>query len=312
MEYTHKPIMLSECLNALNIKNGSIVIDCTLGLGGHSEAMLKEISPDGRLIGIDRDINAINFAIERLEKIGSNFSTVHDVFFNIKDIAQRENAIGADAILADLGVSSYQLDDKTRGFSYMEDYELDMRMDKSQEKSAKEIVNSYSAEELTKIIRDYGEERWAKRIAQFIVEYRLKNGSVETTGQLTQIIKAAIPAAARRDGPHPAKRTFQAIRIEVNDELEPLKKALFSMMDVLKPEGRLAVIAFHSLEDRIVKQAFRSMVDPCICDRKAPICTCGLKPIGKIITRKPITPSETELEGNPRARSAKLRVIEKL
>ena len=238
MEYTHKPIMLSECLEALNIKNGSTVIDCTLGLGGHSEAIFKIISPNGRLIGIDRDINAIEFATERLNKTGSNFSAVHDVFFNIEDIAQRENAIGADAILADLGVSSYQLDDKTRGFSYMEDYELDMRMDKSQTKSAKEIVNKYSAEQLTKVIRDYGEERWAKRIAQFIVEYRQKNGSVETTGQLTQIIKAAIPAAARRDGPHPAKRTFQAIRIEVNDELEPLKNALFSMINVLKPEGR--------------------------------------------------------------------------
>lgn len=312
MEFTHKPIMLDECIENLNIKNGSLVFDCTLGLGGHSEAILKKISPNGRLIGIDRDEMAIKFATERLAKVSGCFTTVHDVFFNIKEIAQRENALDADGILADLGVSSYQLDDKTRGFSYMEDYDLDMRMDKSQVKSAKDIINSYSEQELTKIIRDYGEERWANRIAKFIVEYRKKSGSINTTGELTQIIKAAIPAAARREGPHPAKRTFQAIRIEVNDELGPLKEALFSMMDVLKPGGRLNVITFHSLEDRIVKQAFKTMQDPCICDKKAPICTCGRKPIGELVFKKPITPSDAELEENPRARSAKLRVIEKL
>ena len=312
MEYIHKPIMLNECMEAMNIKNGSKVIDCTLGLGGHSEAILKIISPDGKLVGIDREKNAIEFATERLSKIKCDFTSVQYELYKIKDIAKRENIENADAILADLGVSSYQLDDKTRGFSYMEDYELDMRMDKDQKKTAKDVVNSYSETELTRIIREYGEERWAKRIAQFIVEYRKKNGEIRTTGELTEIIKAAIPAAARREGPHPAKRTFQAIRIEVNDELAPLKDALFSMMDVLKPEGRLAVITFHSLEDRIVKWAFKTMMDPCICDKKAPICTCGRKPIGKIITKKPITPSAEELGENPRARSAKLRVIEKL
>lgn len=312
MEYIHKPIMLNECIENMKIKNGSIVIDCTLGLGGHSEEILKKISPDGKLLGIDRDQNAINFATQRLNKINGNFVTAHDVFFNVEDVAKEKDFQNADAILADLGVSSYQLDDKTRGFSYMEDYELDMRMDKSQKKSAKEVVNTYSENELFKVIKDYGEERWAKRIAQFIVEYRKKNGQIETTGELTKIIKAAIPAGARRNGPHPAKRTFQAIRIEVNDELAPLRDAVFSMMNVLKPEGRLAVITFHSLEDRIVKRAFKTMVDPCICDKKAPICTCGRKPVGKIITKKPITPSDEELGDNPRARSAKLRVIEKL
>jgi len=312
MEYTHKPIMLSECLDALNIKNGSTVIDCTLGLGGHSEAILKNISPNGRLIGIDRDINAIEFATERLNKTGANFSAVHDVFFKIEDIAQRENAVGADAILADLGVSSYQLDDKTRGFSYMEDYELDMRMDKSQQKSAKEVVNKYSTEELTKVIRDYGEERWAKRIAQFIAQYRQKNGSVETTGELIQIIKAAIPAAARRDGPHPAKRTFQALRIETNNELGILKEAIQDSISILAPAGRFCIITFHSLEDRIVKNEFNRATNPCTCPHDFPICVCGNKPTVVHISRKPIIPSKEEVEENPRSRSAKLRVVERI
>jgi 16S rRNA (cytosine1402-N4)-methyltransferase len=308
MEFHHIPVLLQETLEYLKPVPGGIYVDGTLGGGGHSIEILKRIAPSGRLIGIDRDPAAIQAAAERLKDYKSSFTPVHGNYVDVKEFLRNLNIDAADGMLMDLGVSSHQLDETERGFSYHEDVRLDMRMDTTQKFSAYEVVNEYSAEELSRVIWEYGEERWAKRIAKFIVDDR----PIATTAELVEAIKKAVPASARRDGPHPARRTFQAIRIEVNQELSLLEKAVRNAVSVLKPGGRLCVITFHSLEDRIVKTTFRSLKDPCTCPPGAPICICGKIPEVDIITRKPVIPGDEELENNPRSRSAKLRVCQKL
>lgn len=308
MEFKHVSVLLEECLEALNIKEGGIYVDCTLGGAGHTREILKRLK-NGRLIGIDQDQDALSNA-RVLLKDYDNVTLVHSNFESIKGILAETAPSGVDGILMDLGVSSYQLDEGERGFSYMKDAPLDMRMNREEALSAYEVVNSYSLEELTRIIRDYGEEKFAKRIAQFILKAR-EGKPVETTGELVEIIKAAIPAKARREGPHPAKRTFQAIRIEVNRELSILHQTVLYAVEALKPEGRLAIITFHSLEDRIVKNTYRELMDPCTCPKNMP-CICGKVPTVKVLTKKPIVPGDTEIDENPRSRSAKLRVLEKL
>lgn len=310
MEFKHVSVLLEECMQGLNIKEDGIYVDCTMGGAGHSSEILKYLSKKGRLIGIDQDNDALKASKERLKDY-ENVTYVHNNFYNIYDILESLNIEKVDGILMDLGVSSYQLDNGERGFSYMKDAPLDMRMDRDNGLSAYEVVNKYSLDELYKVIKDYGEEKFAKRIAQFIVSRR-EDKPIETTFELVDIIKAAIPAKARREGPHPAKRTFQAIRIEVNSELAILNKAIEDSIEKLNEGGRLAIITFHSLEDRIVKTKFKELENPCTCPREFPICICGKKPKVKIITRKPIDPSEEELEVNPRSRSAKLRVSEKI
>ena len=311
MDFHHVPVMLEEVLDGLNIKPGGIYVDCTLGGAGHSREIAKALGPDGTLIGIDQDINAINAASERLAEFQDRVKLVHNSFFNLKQVLEDLHIEAVDGILMDLGVSSHQLDEAQRGFSYMQDAPLDMRMNRDNPVSAKVLVNKLSVEELSQIIWDYGEERWGKRIAQFICEER-KQKEIETTGDLTNIIKKAIPANARREGPHPAKRSFQALRIAVNNELEPLEKTLIDAAEALNKKGRLCVITFHSLEDRITKKAFQYLAKGCICPPKLPICQCGKSKLVKIVTNKPIIPSEVELERNPRARSAKVRVAERV
>lgn len=309
MIFSHKSVLLNEAVEALLPERGGIYVDGTLGGGGHSEAILQRL-PNGRLIGIDRDGAAIKAASERLSAY-TNFTALRG---NYADMPALLDSIGVgqvDGILLDLGVSSFQLDTPERGFSYNEDARLDMRMDDSAGCSAYEVVNGYSEAELARVIVQYGEERWAKRIAKFIAESRAKK-PVETTFELNALIKAAIPASARREGPHPSKRTFQALRIEVNEELSLLNEALLSAAERLNPGGRLAVITFHSLEDRIVKQTFRTLENPCTCPPRAPACVCGKTPSAKLISRKGTPPSPEELEDNPRARSARLRTLEKL
>lgn len=308
MEFHHVSVLLEECIENLKIKPDGIYVDGTLGGGGHSLEICKKLTT-GRLIAIDQDLNAHEAAKKRLAEHLEKVTFVHDNFSNIKQILKDLNISEIDGMLLDIGVSSHQLDEAERGFSYMHDAPLDMRMNSQQQFSAYDIVNEYSEDELNRIIFEYGEERWAKRIAQFIVQERQQN-SVETTGELVDIIKKAIPKGARKDGPHPAKRTFQAIRIEVNGELDVLKKAIQDATEVLASSGRLCIITFHSLEDRIVKNAFRTEENPCICPSEFPVCMCGKKRRGKIITRKPILPSEEELSVNHRSRSAKLRVLE--
>lgn len=308
MSFHHIPVLLNETIELLDCKPGSVIVDGTLGGGGHASEILRRIVPGGLLVGIDQDPEALKAARERLVSYEDSLITVHDNFANLEEIMHRCSLSHIDGMVIDLGVSSHQLDKGSRGFSYQEDARLDMRMNPDQDLSAYEVVNEYEEARLARIIAEYGEERWAKRIAQFIV----KNRPIETTGQLAEVIKAAIPARARRRGPHPAKRTFQAIRIEVNNELENLKQVLEQAVSFLRPGGRLCVITFHSLEDRIVKNAFRNMENPCTCPPKAPICSCGKKPLIKILTRKPIKPSDEEVEANPRARSAKLRACQKL
>lgn len=310
MEFKHVSVLLEECMQGLNIKEDGIYVDCTMGGAGHSSEILKYLSKEGRLIGIDQDNDALKASKERLKDY-ENVTYVHNNFYNIYDILESLNIEKVDGILMDLGVSSYQLDNGERGFSYMKDAPLDMRMDRDKGLSAYEVVNTYSLDDLYRIIKDYGEEKFAKRIAQFIVSRR-EDKPIETTFELVDIIKAAIPAKARREGPHPAKRTFQAIRIEVNSELAILNKAIEDSIEKLNEGGRLAIITFHSLEDRIVKTKFKELENPCTCPREFPICICGKKPKVKVITRKPIDPSEEELEVNPRSRSAKLRVAEKI
>lgn len=310
MEFKHVSVLLDECLEGLNIKSDGIYVDCTLGGAGHSSEILKRLSKDGLLIGIDQDKDALKAAKEKLSSY-VNVRYVHNNFYNIDSILDELGIEKVDGILMDLGVSSYQLDEAERGFSYMKDAPLDMRMNKDNEFSAYNIVNEYSEEELFRIIKDYGEERFSKRIAQFIVDRR-KNHPIETTLELVDVIKAAIPAKARREGPHPAKRTFQAIRIEVNKELEILNKAIEDGIKRLNSKGRMAIITFHSLEDRIVKLKFKELSDPCTCPKEFPICVCGKKPEIKLITRKVIEPSKDELEDNPRSRSAKLRIAERI
>nr|WP_317357605.1 16S rRNA (cytosine(1402)-N(4))-methyltransferase RsmH [uncultured Tyzzerella sp.] len=311
MNFEHISVLLNECIESLNIKKDGVYIDGTMGGAGHSSKIANLLENTGRLVCIDQDENAIKTGKERLAQF-KNVSFVHNNFSNICDIYEQLNLnkTGIDGILLDLGVSSHQLDEAYRGFSYMQDAPLDMRMDTRNDFSAYTVVNNYSKEELSKIISQYGEERWAKRIAEFICNER-KVRPIETTFELVSIIKKAIPKGARIDGPHPAKRTFQAIRIEVNKELEILKDTIINMVNILNKKGRLAIITFHSLEDRIVKNIFKELENPCICPRDLPICACGKKSLGKVITKKPIVPTEKELEENHRSRSAKLRVFER-
>lgn len=312
MNFEHISVLLNECINGLDIKPEGVYVDCTLGGGGHSSQIVARLSDKGLLIGIDQDKNAIAAASQRLKDY-SNVKYVHDNFSNIKNIVEGLG-LGQDSVdgfLLDLGVSSHQLDEADRGFSYNHDAPLDMRMDVRCPLSAYKVVNEYTAEDLNRIIKEYGEERWAKRIAEFIVKER-EIKPIETTFELVSVIKKAVPKGARADGPHPAKRTFQAIRIEVNNELGILENTINNMVDILKPKGRICIITFHSLEDRIVKNVFRNLENPCTCPRDFPICVCGKKPKVKVVTRKPIVPSEEELKVNHRSRSAKLRIVEKL
>jgi 16S rRNA (cytosine1402-N4)-methyltransferase len=312
LEFHHVSVLLKECLEGLNLKPGGIYIDCTLGGAGHSSEILKDIGREGLLIGVDQDRNAIAAADKRLSAISSNYKLVQSNFRRVKEIAEELGVAGkVDGILFDLGVSSHQLDEGERGFSYRHDAPLDMRMNVSDETSAKDLVNTLSQEELNNIIWEYGEERWAKRIAEFILLER-KDKPIETTGELVEVIKKAIPAGARKDGPHPAKRTFQALRIAVNDELGILTQTFKDAVEVLKPQGRLCVITFHSLEDRITKHVFQELGKKCICPPSLPICTCKHEKQVKVLTGKPILPSDEELEENHRARSAKLRIVAKL
>ena len=308
MEFHHVSVLLEECIENLQIKQDGIYVDGTMGGGGHSLAICKRLTT-GRLIAIDQDLYAHQAAKKRLKDHLQKVTFVHDNFGKIKEILQSLNITAVGGILLDIGVSSHQLDESKRGFSYQQDAPLDMRMDSTSKFCAYDVVNTYSEERLNKIIFEYGEERWAKRIAKFIVEQR-KQKPIETTAELVDCIKKAVPKGARKDGPHPAKRTFQAIRIEVNQELEMLEKVIFEAVELLKPKGRLCIITFHSLEDRIVKNAFRLQENPCTCPKEFPVCVCGKKPKAKVITRKPIVPSQQEQQQNHRCRSAKLRVLE--
>ncbi len=310
MEFKHISVLLQECIEALNIKENGIYVDCTMGGAGHSWEIIKRLSSEGMLIGIDQDTEALNAAKNKLQTY-NNIKYVHDNFNNIDSVLTNIDVPKVDGILMDLGVSSYQLDNSERGFSYMNDAPLDMRMNRESSLTAYDIVNDYSEEELTKIFYEFGEEKFSKRIANFIAKNR-KEKPIDTTLELVEIVKAAIPAKARREGPHPAKRIFQAIRIEVNNELGILNKSIEDGINRLNKGGRMAIITFHSLEDRIVKNKFKKLESPCECPPDFPICVCNKKPIIKIITRKPIEPSKEEVEANPRSRSAKLRIIEKL
>lgn len=306
MEFNHTTVLLNETVESINVKKGGIYADLTLGGGGHTALILEK---GGSVVGVDRDIIAIENARERFK--GKNFTAVHSNFSDIKEIAKSLDIEKFDGIIADLGVSSPQLDDAERGFSYMQDAPLDMRMDRRENLTAREVVNTYSSEELFRVISTYGEERWASRIVNFIIEEREK-ASIETTFQLVDIIKAAIPLSARKDGPHPAKRTFQAIRIEVNGELKILESTIRDSVELLKKGGRMGIITFHSLEDRIVKTTFASLEKGCTCPKDFPMCVCGNRPTVKTVSRKPLIPTEKEIDENPRARSSKLRTIEKI
>ncbi|MCC9294009.1 16S rRNA (cytosine(1402)-N(4))-methyltransferase RsmH [Clostridium sp. WLY-B-L2] len=309
MKFRHVPVLLQETIDSLNIKENGIYVDCTLGGGGHSKEILKRISENGKLIGIDEDISAIKAAKENLKEF-KNVTYVCSNFYYIKEILSELKVNSVDGILMDLGVSSYQLDNPERGFSYMKDAPLDMRMNRDSSLSAYEVVNGYEREELYRVLKDYGEEKFANRIADFIVREREKN-PINTTLELVDIIKRAVPLKFQRDG-HPAKRTFQGIRIEVNKELKILDRALEDSVEKLKAGGRISVITFHSLEDRIVKSKFRNLENPCTCPPNFPICVCNKKPVVKIINKKPIIPAQEEKEKNPRSKSSKLRTAEKI
>lgn len=310
MEFEHTPVLFNEAMEALAIKADGIYVDGTAGGGGHSSGIASKLSENGLLIAVDRDREALKAAGKRLDEYSCNKILLH---CNYSDTEIIENAAGGkvNGILLDLGVSSYQLDNPERGFSYMQDAPLDMRMDDGDSLTAYDVVNGYSKDDIARIIRDYGEENWAVRIADFVDKAR-REKPIESTAELTEIIKAAIPAKARRTGPHPAKRTFQAIRIEVNDELGHLREAVSRLPDLLAEGGRLAIITFHSLEDRIVKTEFERRLNPCTCPKEFPVCVCGKVADVKRVTKKPIVPGREETELNPRARSAKLRVLEKL
>ena len=314
-EYRHTPVLLAECLEQLNLQTQHTFVDSTLGGAGHSLEVAKRLGPEGTLIGIDQDEVALAAARSRLEALPEQtrpaLELLHGNFGELDSLLTSAEVPGIDAILFDLGVSSVQIDTPSRGFSFKEEAPLDMRMDPStQTQTAAEIVNTYNAADLARIIRAYSDERWAKRIAEFIVREREKE-PIETSGRLVEIIKAAIPASARRAGGHPAKRTFQALRIEVNSELDVLRRGLDAAIRWLNPGGRIAVISYHSLEDRIVKDTFAHMANRCTCPPDLPVCVCGKEPILGIVTRKPILPTPEEVERNPRARSAKLRVAQK-
>lgn len=310
MEFKHISVLLDECIEGLNIKPDGIYVDGTLGGAGHSSHIVEKLNNNGRLIGIDQDQEAITAATKKLKKYEKSVDIIHNNYVNLLQVLFNLNIKSVDGILLDLGVSSYQLDNKDRGFSYRFDSSLDMRMDTRNELTARDIVNNYSEGELFRVIRDYGEDKFAKNIAKHIVMARAEK-PIETTFELNDVIKAAIPAKFRADGGHPSKRTFQALRIECNRELEVLKEAIDQMIDVLNPGGRLCIITFHSLEDRIVKTAFKNAQDPCTCPPSFPVCVCGKKSKGKVVTRKPILPSDEELECNPRSKSAKLRIFER-
>lgn len=311
MEFKHKSVLLKETIENLNIKPDGIYVDGTLGGGGHAYEVCKRLSSKGRFIGIDQDEDAIKAATRRLLEFEDKVQIIRSNYCDMREALANIGVYKVDGIVLDLGVSSYQLDDPERGFTYrVEDAPLDMRMDRRQEFTAKELVNTYSEMELYHIIRDFGEDKFAKNIAKHIVAARAKK-PIETTGELTEIIKAAIPAKIRMNAGHPAKRTFQAIRIELNKELEVLQNSLEDMIDLLNPGGRICIITFHSLEDRIVKSIYKKSENPCTCPSDFPICVCGKKSLGKVITRKPIIPTEEELVYNSRSKSAKLRVFEK-
>ena len=311
MEFNHKSVLLQETIENLNIKPDGIYVDGTLGGAGHSYEIATRLSDKGRLIGIDQDADAIAAATERLAEYKDRVTIIRSNYAAMKSELQKIGITQVDGILLDLGVSSFQLDTPERGFTYREeDAPLDMRMDQRQSKTARDIVNGYSEQELYRIIRDFGEDRFAKNIAKHIVKERQKK-EIETTGELTEIIRASIPMKVQATGGHPAKRTFQAIRIELNRELEVLQDNLDEMIDLLADDGRFCIITFHSLEDRIVKTSFRKNENPCTCPKEFPVCVCGNVSKGKVITRKPILPSEEELEENKRAKSAKLRVFER-
>ena len=309
MEFAHKSVLLDETIEGLKIKPDGIYLDGTLGGGGHSSEICRRLS-GGRLIGIDQDAEAIAAATERLEPFREKVTLVRDNYCNAPAVGKSLGLEGVDGIVLDLGVSSYQLDNVERGFSYRYDTALDMRMDTRQSLSAKEIVNECPERELYRIIRDYGEDQFAKNIAKHIAAAR-KDRPIETTGELNELIKAAIPAKMRANGGHPSKRTFQAIRIECNHELDVLKNSLDELIGLLNPGGRICIITFHSLEDRIVKSAFRKNENPCTCPPDFPVCVCGKESQGRVITRKPILPGAQELETNSRSKSAKLRIFEK-
>lgn len=309
MEFKHEPVMLNECINGMNIKPDGIYVDGTLGGAGHSSEIVRRLSKNGMLIGIDRDEEALKAASERLK----NFKNIKYIHGNHDDIRKLLNNLGiekVDGILLDLGVSSYQLDERTRGFSYMGEAELDMRMDKTQTLTAKQVINTYSKEDLIRILNEYGEEKFSKQIVTNILKEREK-GEINTTTELVEIIKRAIPISKQKDG-HPAKRTFQAIRIEVNDEIKPLFNTIKDCIDLLKSKGRLCVITFHSLEDRTVKKAFQDAEGICTCPSDLPYCICGYKSEGKIVNKKPIVATNEELARNTRSKSAKLRIFEKI
>ena len=311
MEFVHKPVLFDECMENLNIKPNGIYVDGTLGGAGHSLGIAKSLNKNGTLIGIDRDVEALAVSKQRLAEVNPKVILVNDNHKNIKDILSNLGIYKADGILLDLGVSSYQLDNKDRGFSYRFDAPLDMRMNTNDKMTAKTVVNECTKEELIKIFRDYGEEKWSARIAEFIVAEREKK-PIETTFELVDIIKAAVPAGAREEKGHPAKRVFQAIRIYVNEEISELENAVRNAIDSLNVGGRLCIITFHSLEDRIVKEVFNEEAKSCICPPDFPTCVCGKKSRIKLVNRNPILPSDEELEINLRAHSAKLRVAEKI
>lgn len=312
MEFRHRSVLLEETIEGLKVKPDGIYLDGTLGGGGHSSEILKRLK-GGCLIGIDQDEEALAAAGKRLSefgRVGERFTLIRDNYCNAAEAVRTLGYTGVDGIVLDLGVSSWQLDNAERGFSYRYDAPLDMRMDKRQTLTARDIVNDYPESALYQVIRDYGEEQFAKNIAKHIVQARQK-GPIETTGQLNELISAAIPAKIQKKGGHPSKRTFQALRIECNRELEVLKNSIDGLIGLLNPGGRICIITFHSLEDRIVKTAFRRNENPCTCPPDFPVCVCGKKPVGRVVTRKPILPTEKEMEENPRSKSAKLRIFEK-
>lgn len=308
--FKHKSVLLDETIEMLNIKPNGIYVDGTLGGGGHSYEICKRLDKNGRLIGIDQDEAAILAGSKRLNEFKEQVTIVRSNYSEMKQVIQKLGIDKVDGILLDLGVSSYQLDTPERGFSYRENAPLDMRMDTRNEITAKDIVNGYSEHELYRMIRDYGEDKFAKNIAKHIVRVR-EEKTIETTDELTEAIKAAIPMKIRKNTGHPAKKTFQAIRIELNRELDVLKQSLEDMIEMLQEDGRICIITFHSLEDRIVKSYFRKAENPCTCPPNFPVCVCGNKSKGKVITRKPMIPSEQEIEENSRAKSSKLRVFER-
>ena len=311
MKFEHVSVLLNECIEGLDIKPNGTYVDGTLGGAGHASVVCSLLNEEGHFIGIDQDNNALAVSNERLSGVKPQVTLVKSNFVEVKSVLNQLGVEKVDGMLIDLGVSSHQLDEPSRGFSYMHDAPLDMRMNQDASYNAYEVVNTMSEEDLYQIIKEYGEERWAKRIASFIVAER-SSKPIETTYELVDVIKKAIPQSARKDGPHPAKRTFQAIRIAVNRELEIIEPTIQDIVERLNPGGRLCIITFHSLEDRIVKHAFKNLEDPCTCSKHLPMCVCGKEPQVKVITRKPILPSEEEVEMNPRSRSAKLRIIEKI